>query len=400
MRSQIIRAMRGALWGAGLSLVTASGLTAQGRIVLPEGSVIIVRTTSPLQSASAQTGQTFETVVIDTVRVDDYTVIPAGSRIRGVMTFVQPAARNRSGVIEVNFDRLMMPDGNQLPIVAKLTSTDPEERRQIESDPNARVVLIGGRGVAGGGSARDPASTILVALGNLLAGSSNVNMPSGTALAVQLEQPLTLSGRGRARAADSFTIYTAEERIRAAQQALARLNYYRGPVTGQLNDATQRALFEFQIDRRLTATGNLDWRTARALGINIDDAPTGGATATGRYMPDDITSIRRNAQGLLGSARDWLGISAIGRLSPSRNYTDADFELWFALSSFADNVSLFEQLVRQSGNSQSTAQAASALTSAGRRVDDAMQRARASTQVRNAWSTLIAQMSALGLAYR
>jgi peptidoglycan hydrolase-like protein with peptidoglycan-binding domain len=384
--------------GAALSLVTASGLTAQGRLVLPEGSVIIVRTTSPLQSASARTGQTFETVVIDTVGVDNYTVIPAGSRIRGVMTFVQPAARNRSGVIEVNFDRLMLPDGSQLPIAAKLTSTDPEERRQIESDPNARVVLIGGRGVAGAGSARDPASTLLVALGNLLAGSSNVNMPSGTALAVQLEQPLTLRGRGRARAADSFTIYTAEDRIRAAQQALARLNYYRGPVTGQLNHATQRALFEFQIDRGITATGNLDWRTARALGININDAPTGGGT--GSYALDDITSLRRNAQALLGNAREALGITALGRLSPSRTYTDADFELWFAISSFADNVSLFEQLVRQSGNSQSTAQAASALTSAGRRVDDAMQRARASTQVRNAWSSLIAQMSAVGLAYR
>jgi peptidoglycan hydrolase-like protein with peptidoglycan-binding domain len=399
MRSQTLRAMRGALWGAGLALVTASGLTAQGRLILPEGTVIVVRTTSPLQSATARTGQTFETVVIDTVRVDDYTVIPAGSRIRGVMSFVQPASRNRAGVIEVSFDRLAMPDGSELPMVGKLTSMNAEERRQIDNDPNARVVLIGGRGIAGAGSERDPASTILVALGNLLSGSSNVNMPSGTALAVQLEQPLTLRGRGRARPADSFSIYTAEDRIRAAQQALARLNYYRGAVNGQLNDATQRALFEFQIDRGLSATGNLDWRTARALGINTTDTTTPGR-GTGSYGLDDITNLRRNAQTLLGSTRDALGITAMGRLSPSRSYTDADFELWFAVSSLADNVSLFEQLVRQSGTSQSTTQAASALTSAGRRVDDAMQRARASTQVRNAWSSLIAQMSAIGLAYR
>src|SRR5687767_10252069 len=97
--------MPGAAWSLALSLFAASGLAAQTRLVLPEGSVIIVRTATAVQSANAQAGQTFSTVVIDTVRVDDYTVIPAGSRIRGVMSFVQPATRQQSGVIEVTFDR-------------------------------------------------------------------------------------------------------------------------------------------------------------------------------------------------------------------------------------------------------------------------------------------------------
>src|SRR6185369_8709672 len=102
MRTKSARRMREALLGIGF-LFAASGLTAQGRLTVPEGSVIIVRTSSPIQSASAQVGQTFQTTVIDPVNLDGYTVIPAGSMIRGVMTFVQPASGNRAGVIEVNF---------------------------------------------------------------------------------------------------------------------------------------------------------------------------------------------------------------------------------------------------------------------------------------------------------
>src|SRR5919202_2100791 len=139
MRLGSVRSMATSVAAAAFMLAAATGLSAQSRVVLPEGTVIIVRTTGPLESATAKTGQTFETVVVDTVRVENYTVIPAGSRIRGVVTFAQPADRQRSGVIEVRFDRLTLPDGKTYSLRGKLTSTDPAERRQIESDPNARV---------------------------------------------------------------------------------------------------------------------------------------------------------------------------------------------------------------------------------------------------------------------
>ena len=156
------------------------------RIVLPEGSVIIVRTTTPLESATARVGQTFETIVADSVSADDYTVIPAGSRIRGVVTFAQPADRQRSGVIEVEFNQLILPGGAVNALAGKLTSTDAAERRQIDTDPNARVVLVGGRGgigaaIAGAGSENSPASGILAALGGLLSQARDVRVPTGTA---------------------------------------------------------------------------------------------------------------------------------------------------------------------------------------------------------------------------
>jgi peptidoglycan hydrolase-like protein with peptidoglycan-binding domain len=383
-----------------LSLVAVSGVSAQTRAVLPEGSVILVRTSSALESATAKAGQTFETDVIDTVRVDGYTVIPAGSHIRGVVTFAQAADRQRSGVMEVNFDRLSLPDGKIYALNGKLTSTDAAERRQIESDPNARVVLVGGRGgvgaaIAGAGSERSPVSGILAALGGMLSEGRDVRVPAGTPLAVQLEQGLVLSRRGVARAPDAFTIYTAADRVRAAQQALAQKNYYRGAINGQLDDATQRALFEFQVDNGIIATGNLDGRTAQALGLN---ATTEANVAI--LSADEAAIVRRGAQALVGRQRQDMGIAATGRLDARRAYAESDLELWFALSAFADNASLYEQLVRVSGNLDGSVMAGKALVAAARRVDTALSRARMTPQMQSAWSTIRAQIGELDPTYR
>jgi hypothetical protein len=401
MRSRRTKSLAGGVWILFFTLLAVSGLSAQTRLVLPEGSVMIVRTSSPLESATAKVGQTFETVVADTVRVENYTVIPAGSRIRGVVTFAQAANRQRSGVMEVNFDRLSLPDGKAYALSGKLTSTDAAERRQIESDPNARVVLVGGRGgvgaaIAGAGSERSPVSGILAELGNLLSEARDVRVPAGTALAVQLEQGLVLSRRGAARAPDAFTIYTAADRIRAAQQALAQQNYYRGTINGQLDDATQRALFEFQIDKGIIATGNLDGRTAQALGLSA----TADAADAAILSPEEASILRRGAQALAGRHRQDLAISTTGRLDARRAYTEGDVDLWFALSAFADNASLYEQLVRVSGNVEGSVVAGKALVSAARRVDAALQRARTSSQVQNAWSSIRAQLGELDPAYR
>jgi peptidoglycan hydrolase-like protein with peptidoglycan-binding domain len=389
MRSDIRQLHRTRRWSGAiaLSLACAASAAAQGRVILPAGSVILVRTTSPLQSASAQSGQSFETTVEETVGVDEYAIIPAGSRIRGTMTLVRPATRQQSGVIEVVFDRLTLSDGISVPITGKLTSTDSTERRQIETNPNARVVLVGERGgigaaIAGAGTGRST-SGILAALGSLLSEGRDVDVPAGTRLAVELEQPVTLRGRGRLRGTEASTIYTAAERIRSAQQALAQRNYYRGAVNGQLDDATRRALFEFQVDQGFSATGNLDGRTARALGVAL----TGGLSGA-TLSPEDASAVRRDAQSLVARLRTELGASSVGRLEATRAYAQSDVDLWFTLSAFADNASLYEQIVRNGGNADAAVLAGRALVGAARRVDAVMPSARASAQLQTAWSNV------------
>jgi peptidoglycan hydrolase-like protein with peptidoglycan-binding domain len=396
MRHSTLTGCRRASLSIALGFIAASSASAQSRIVLPAGSVIMVRTTGPLQSASAQAGQSFVTNVEESVAVDEYTVIPAGSRVRGVVSLARPATRQQSGVIEVLFDRLILPDGSTLPITGKLTSTDSTERRQIETDPNARVVLVGGRGgigaaIAGAGSGQS-ANNIFSALGGLLSEGRDVSVPAGTPLAVELERALTLRGRGRLRGAEAGTIYTASERIRAAQQELAKQNYYRGSINGQLDDATRRALFEFQVDQRLNGTGNLDGRTARALGLSLSLAggPSGATLST-----EEASAVRRDAQSLVARHRDELGASGVGRLDPARAYAQSDVDLWFVLSAFADNASIHEQVVRNGGNRDAAVLAGRSLVGAARRVDAAMQSARPSTQVQNGWADIRRRLASL-----
>ena len=377
--------------------LSASALSAQTRIVLPEGSVIIVRTSTALESATARTGQTFETVVVDTVRADNFTVIPAGSRIRGVVTAAQAATRQQSGAIAVRFDRLTLPNGTSVALSARLTSTDAAERRQIESDPNARVVLVGGRsgvGAAIAGAGSSSASGILGALGGLLSSGADVRLAAGTPLAVQLEQGLVLTRTGAARAPDAFTIYTSVEMIRAAQQALAREQYYRGAINGQLDDATQNALFEYQVDKGIIATGNLDGRTAQALGLSSANA------AVAVLSTEEASLLRRGATALVARERQDLAISTTGRLDARRLYVEGDVELLFALSAFADNSALYEQLVRVSGNEEGVVLAGRSLVASARRVDAALQRARTTSQVQSAWSSIRAQLGELDPSYR
>jgi peptidoglycan hydrolase-like protein with peptidoglycan-binding domain len=382
-----------------LAVLAASAASAQSRVVLPAGSVIIVRTTTPLQSASARTGQTFDTNVEESVGIDEFTVIPAGSKIRGTVTMATPATRQQSGVIEVVFDRLTLPNGSTFPITGKLTSTDSAERRQIESDPNARVVLVGERGgigaaIAGAGSGKS-ANNIFAALGGLLSEGRDVSVPAGTPLAVELESAVTLRGGGRLRGTEASTIYTSGDRVRAAQQALARLNYYRGPVNGLLDDNTRNALFQFQVDRSLRGTGNLDGRTAQALGINVSS--TGGLSGS-VLSANQASAVRRDAQYLVTRLRTDLAVSSAGLLDPARTYTQSDLDLWFALSAFADNASIYEQLVRNGGNRDAAVVAGPALAAAARRVDAAMQNARPSATLQNGWAAVRRQITTIDTA--
>ena len=378
--------------------VIAAPLSAQTRAVLPEGTVILVRTQTALESANAKTGQTFQTVVSDSVVADNYTLIPAGSTVRGVIAYARVASRSQSGVIDVHFDRLTLPDGRSYAMEGKLTSTDAAERKQIDADSTNHVVLIGGRGgigaaIAGTGSDK---TGILSALGSLLSEGRDVAVPAGTQIAVQLTRPLTLSRRGYASIAG---IFTATDRIRAAQTALARANYYRGPVNGLFNDATQRALVEYQIDNNLTATGNLDVVTAQKLGI-YSATSTGEVESAYVLTSNEAAIVRRAAQSLASQERVDLRIATTGRLSSGRSYTDADLETWFAISAFADNASIYEALVRPGNNTSAAQMAGKALITAARRVDAAIALGAASSTVRNNWASLRSNLSVLDPNYR
>ena len=145
------------------------------------------------------------------------------------------------------------------------------------------------------------------------------------------------------------------------------MNYHRGAATGVLDDATRRALFQFQVDRGLSGTGNLDGRTAQALGLSLD-----ASVANSALSSDQASNVRRDAQSLVARLRSEMGLRGSGRIDPSHDYAQADLERWFAQSAFVDNASLYEQVVRTGGNANVSTLAGRSLVNAARRVDAAM----------------------------
>lgn len=102
---------------------------------------------------------------------------------------------------------------------------------------------------------------------------------------------------------------------------------------------------------------------------------------------------------MAGRQRQELSVSTVGRLDTRRAYAEGDIDLWFALSAFADNASLYEQLVRVSGNVEGSAVAGRSLVTAARRVDAALQQARPSSAIRNAWASTRRQLAAIDPSY-
>ncbi|HET6361989.1 MAG TPA: peptidoglycan-binding domain-containing protein [Gemmatimonadota bacterium] len=388
---------------AALAMVSAlfapRAVWGQQRVLLPEGTVLTVTTDQRLSSASMRQGATFTTTVEDSVNVEGYTVIPAGSRIAGVVTFVRPATRNDSGVLGVEFDELRLAGGSTIAIEGKLTSTDPAERRQIDAREDSQVVLVGGRqgvggviGAIGAGQESDPVSGILGAIGAMLSEGSDVELPAGTRAAVQLERSVVLNAVGApARRPDAFTIYTAAETIRAAQEALRGRGYYRGPTDGQLTDATQRALLAFQIDNGVLATGNLDGRTAELLGLEV--------SVVSALTPNEASYLRGLAQDLVNRWRASIGVSTTGRMDSRRLYEEDEVGLWFALSGFADAAGLYEQVVRTSGNVPGLAAAGAALVESARTVDEAMVGVQLPARTQRSWDAVRQEIQILDPQY-
>lgn len=381
-----------ALLAAGLTLAPPPS-AAQQRMLIPEGTVLTVRTEGTINSSAARVGQTFRTTMAEPLRVEGYTVFPQGSVIQGVVTQVRPASRSESGIVGVEFNRLTLPTGRTISIQGKLTSMDPAERRQIDAQADPRVVFVGGRAGVGaaiaGIGANDldnPVAGVLGALGSLFSTGADVNVPPGTMLAVQLERALYVTSTGTpsyGSVLDEYSLYTSAQMIRAAQQALRQRDYYRGSVDGQLDEETQRALFEFQSDNGIMPTGNLDARTAQALGLSL-----GTGSAYGYMTAETAAAMRRSAQSLVGQWRGYLGVQGNGRFAAGRDYRAAELEAYFALSAFADNASLYEQMVRNGGSGDGLAAATEALSASARRVDDALRGASAPARFTSQWQQI------------
>ena len=291
-----------------LALILVLGNSVLGHdAVVPIGTVIPMRMDISLSSNSSRVGDPFTATVTDSVIVEGRVAVPEGARVEGHVTGVTSGERARvAGTLAVSFDRIVLANGNSIPVDATLTSLSEEGRRRIEQDlryqdraagggRTRRAVVFIGTGAnanAAIGVGRGSQSTVNgtglgAVIGVLLGNGETVEVRAGTEFGMMLERSFNVDvdafaddrvSDNRDNGPQSQDVVTSPDSIRSAQIALRDRNYYRGPINGTMSQATREAISSFQHDRNLPLTGDLTIATARALGITVDltDSPTQG----------------------------------------------------------------------------------------------------------------------------
>lgn len=183
---------------SGISGGVAGATTSQQRAretyregTVPSGTQLDVRLEQSLSSETASVEQRFEATLAADIYQNDRVLIPAGSRVRGVVSSVDPATRtNRRGEMTLAFDQITI-DGRSYPMRATLLEA-------LEAEKSGEVKKIGGGAgvgaVIGGllGGVKGALLGAVIGAGGTIAATegSDVKLEAGTILRIRLDQAL------------------------------------------------------------------------------------------------------------------------------------------------------------------------------------------------------------------
>jgi hypothetical protein len=210
--------LRGGLSGlriAALTVTIACGPLVQAARAagLDAGTVLPVRLNTPLSSKDSQPGDTFTATLRPDSGLGAYG-LPRGTRVEGVVRDARPEHDRRPGVLDLDFRRVLLPDGESYPIEGSLIGLDNKSVRKTPdgrliatpSHQNDRLTYLGygaGAGFVIGALTHRPFEDTVLGggLGLLLGSLQNrnhqardVNLKVGTELGVRLDQRLSLTG--------------------------------------------------------------------------------------------------------------------------------------------------------------------------------------------------------------
>ncbi len=180
-----------------------------------KNTVIPVKLDEPLSSNESRQGDRFTASLDSTTGV--YGNLPGGTKIQGRVVTAKKQAGNEPGMLELSFDRLILPDGRTEELSGTLISLDEKE---LSKDSDGRITATGkakdnravyagygaGAGVLVGILSKDNTKGNITKglLGGLLGlgagelernrkkGPSNVSLKEGTKFGVRLDEDLTL----------------------------------------------------------------------------------------------------------------------------------------------------------------------------------------------------------------
>ncbi len=84
---------------------------------IPAGTKFTIKLLDPVSTKDSKDGDYFSAVLINDEKTPTSVILPAGSMIRGSITKVVPSKRfSKGGVLYVDFDHIVTPNGRQLPL--------------------------------------------------------------------------------------------------------------------------------------------------------------------------------------------------------------------------------------------------------------------------------------------
>ena len=159
---------------------------------IPSGTEIDVRLETALSSDTNQVEDRFEGTTVVDLRQNGRVLIPAGSRVRGVVTAVRDAGRvDRTGSLSLSFDELTV-NGRTLPIRGTVTEALESGGYKEDAGKIGAGAAVGG--IIGGilGGVKGAVTGILIGGGGVVAATEgkNVELAPGTVLRMRFDEPL------------------------------------------------------------------------------------------------------------------------------------------------------------------------------------------------------------------
>ena len=202
---------------AALATFSVVGAQAQSRTVsLSSGTVLAVHLQDSLASNESQKGDHFTATIDDSSSNGNWNTdaLPVGTKVDGYVRSVIPQKDKNPGILDLAFDRVILPDGRSYSIQGSLISLD---NKSVTKDKHGRLVAAKGHTTnrltyAGYGAGAGALvglitsrkhlfeDTLLGAGAGYLFGAlekgkspSNVNLKAGTQMGVRLDNRLSYS---------------------------------------------------------------------------------------------------------------------------------------------------------------------------------------------------------------
>jgi hypothetical protein len=163
--------------------------------VLETGTDIQVRLEQSLSSKTARQEDRFEATVAEPVRSGNQVVIPAGSRVRGIVQVAEAAERpSKPGRLDLTFDTLTIPGVPRMDLRTRVISI----KENLDKSDTAKKAGLGGLlgavlGKVVGGTEGALIGLVVGAGGAVVASKGDdVELPEGAVLTLRLERPLTV----------------------------------------------------------------------------------------------------------------------------------------------------------------------------------------------------------------